>query len=340
MKNIIVFGFSVTGDKPGFLECWEDDFGSQHRDWNVSRVAIGGLQPHAGRHLVPSIIEERKPDYIIFEIATAISRISRLTREKLTGHIDTINFLITLCQERSIKCGFLDLPQEGIDPDRDWMLDIHKDILARCGIPHLVRELEPNTLRDNVHPNSFGRKLYAAALERILCEVEASSTASYHLAKSGKRFEALPATQAVVGNYDYEVFERRGFKANVVKIQARQNQLFRVFEGAVTVGFIVVMGPKTGYMNIDLDGVSRRISAFDRYCYYTRLGGRNVVRSNCRLIHITQLADQPKEPLLKGEKVIAERQGGVAFILIEIEEALSREYILADKKIKDFFLGK
>lgn len=222
MKTL-VFGFSVTGDTPGYVEFWQRDHAASHPDMTLQKIAIGGLQPGMGRHLIPLMLERYQPDLAVFELVTPVYRLRPPTGWIVNDHTQTVNFIVGLCAERNIRCGFLDLPQENIDPAIDWIPAIHAEILGRCGIPNVIRDLAPDTLRDNVHPNDTGRKLYADALEELIGRMLESDTSNYGLAAQTVYYDAFHFSDLDYAGGVIADFERNGFETEVLQLEARES---------------------------------------------------------------------------------------------------------------------
>ena len=319
MKKVLVFGFSVTGDTPGYVEVWLRDHAASHKSLKLQKIALGGLQPGMGRYLIPAMLDQFKPDWAVFELATPVYRLRPATDWITNDHRRTVNFIIRLCAEKNIKCGFLDLPQEGIIPSKDWMSDIHSDILSRCGVPIESVELQPDTLRDNVHPNDTGREIYAAALDRLLRKMKRASLKRYSQATSDTFYDSLHVSEIECNGGEMASFERNGFETQVLQLNAREFALLRLPERLKVVGALVSMGPRTGYMDIRIDGEGEIINCFDQFCYYNRMGGRLINPKTTNEITVVQGKVIPETKLEKGTKSSEPRLGGISHIFYDAE---------------------
>lgn len=315
--NILVFGFSVTGDTPGYVEFWQDRHGARYPEITLGKLAIGGVMPPQGRHLIPSILREYKPDIVVFEIATPIYRLRPRTDDLLAEHRLTVDFLVSLCASHGIRCAFLDLPQIGVSASNDWLGSIHRHILPAYGVPHVELPLIPETLRDSVHPNDHGRRLYADALDHLVrMALDAPMPASPRMA-ANTYFDSLPADQLDRTGGTLVEFERNGFRSRVVQIEAGQVAIFTLPVKAEVVGALVSMGPRTGYMDIRINDVESIICCYDKHCYYQRIGARPLPPRTSDRITVVQGSKIPDIMLEKGKKDMNPRIGGVSHFLIK-----------------------
>jgi len=315
----LVFGFSVTGDTPGYVEFWQRDHARSHKNLNLQKIAIGGLQPNLGRHMIATMLDEYQPDLAIFEISTPVHRLQPPTDLIKDEHRQTVNFIVRLCAEKKIKCGFLDLPQLGVDPVKDWMPGIHKEILGRCGVPLVTVDLVPDTLRDTVHPNDTGRKIYADALDQLIRKVKRASTKKYRLAQCDTFFDALHFSELDPKGGTVVDFERNGFETTALQLGPRETAVLHLPDELTVIGVLIGMGPRTGYMDVRIHDESQIISCFDKHCYYLRMGARRVKPTKAKEITIVQGKAVPETKLLKGVKSFEPRRGMISHIFYDAE---------------------
>lgn len=317
--KVLVLGFSVTGDPVGYVEHWTEDFSARRKGFAVSKIGIGGLQPPQWRHLVRSMLEAHRPDIAIFEMATPFYRLVPKSDRIIKEHFETIDFLVSLCSKMNILCGVLDLPQDKIDHSTDWMDGVHRKACEKYGISMVTVPMQDGIMRDNVHPNDDGRKLYAKNLDNLILRVSRSSNKKYSLASPNRSFEAYLAadtshTAGVIAD-----FERNGYKVNFVELSAGQSSLFKFPKPALFVGVVTLMGPKTGYMDIRIDSQENIICCYDMYCYYNRLGGKRISPSLTDEVVVVQGKVVPEIEPLKGKKDGGPRSGGISHFLYEVE---------------------
>lgn len=316
--KVLVFGFSVTGDTPGFVEFWKRDYSAASPHLHLNKMAIGGIQPGMGRYLIPKILDQLKPNAVVFELATPVYRLRPPSDWILNDHRNTVNFIVRLCRKKNITCGFLDLPQEKIDHSIDWMPGIHSSILKKCGIPIESVELQPDTLRDNVHPNDEGRKIYANALDKLLRKIQSSKRRKYNLATSEFFYDALHISELEIqGAGNIVEFERNGFKTQVLQLNSKETATLKLPRPMQVVGALISMGPRTGYMDIRMNGTGEIINCFDPHCYYQRMGGRLISHKKTDAVTVVQGQKVPETELLKGAKSFEPRVGGISHIFVD-----------------------
>lgn len=313
--KILVFGFSVTNQKPGYVEVASEKY-FQGGDVEVCKASIGGLQPPQARHLVAGIVDAFKPQVLVVEIATAIFRLRPPEAELVSDHRDTVLSIFDICAERGIACGFLDLPQVDINAETDWLGPLHQSLCEEFGIAQLVVPLTPDTLTDNVHPNQEGKELYAEALKQLIQMIGARPR---HQKRSNlqRRFEALCMAEIYEDKADVRYFTRGGYETDILSLHPHKPVSLSFPEPQVVVGLIVLMGPTTGGITVTMDGEVHNIMAYDHHCYYERIGGRPLPRSTVREMIFEQVAEAPSITLLKGTAHVGERLGGISHVLIE-----------------------
>lgn len=314
--KVLVFGFSVTGDTPGYVEFWKERHGAKHPDISLEKLAIGGVMPPQGRHLIPSVLRQYKPDIVVFEIATPIYRLRPRTPEVMAEHQLTVDFLVCLCASLGIRCAFLDLPQTQLIPARDWLGEIHRRTLPSHGVPHIELALIPDTLRDNVHPNDRGRCLYADALEDLLQQTRAAPIPARPPLGLNDHFDCYPADQLARTGGTLVDFERNGFRSRVVQLQADQAATFSLPRASEVVGVMISMGPRTGYMDIRMNNTASIICCYDKHCYYQRIGARPLPPRISDAVTVVQGRVVPDIALEKGHKNTDSRLGGISHFLI------------------------
>ena len=87
-----IFGSSVTGDTPGYVEFWQKTYAKRHRTMSLTKIEIGGLQPTQGRHVASTMILRYRPNIVIFGSSSPYIDCSA-TERNIKEHIETVNFL-------------------------------------------------------------------------------------------------------------------------------------------------------------------------------------------------------------------------------------------------------
>jgi hypothetical protein len=313
----LVYGFSVTGDTPGFVEAWQDRYAEEYPDLRLDKAGIGGLQPHHARHLVRDLLDRWRPNYLIIEISTAIYRLQTKTAAHQQSHQSTIENILALCSERGIKLGILDLPQTDVVPENEWMYPIHEALSQEYAIPRVSVDIRDDILKDNVHPNDAGKALYAEALDTLLKHVMASTVPPFEVDSDMTRFDSYSVADIEASSGVRQMFSRNGFTTEIIRLNQGESVHFKLPKAQKLCGMIVSMGPTTSYLDITLGKMSESVNCFDMHCYYFRVGGRSIMSHYTDTLTITQSSKLPDTSLLKGNMNTGPRLGGVTHFLFE-----------------------
>lgn len=308
----LVFGFSVTGENDGFVErC-------NHlcTDHSVFKVAIGGLQPDKSWHLIPGIVRRFRPDALIIEEATAVYRLRSENPRLSADHTAAMEYIFQVCNECGTRVGFLDLPLTGVKSSADWLLGVHADLSQKYSVPHVSLPLDESLLRDIVHTNEAGKDRYAAALKVLLDEVAASAPDFSTLA-ARRGFEAYSMDDVEISEGSFGEFSRTGLTVKLLELPEDLTVDIALPDTVAISGFIMTMGPTTGDLAFDFGERQALLHCYDRHCYYQRLSGKSVPLVEAGAFSIRQDSAVPSDELLKGEKNLGSRKGGLAYVLYE-----------------------
>jgi len=316
--RFLVFGFSVTaetGKQDGYVERCALRCQTERPEITIEKVGIGGMQPNHARHLIEDIVRNAKPDALIVEIATAVYRLRAQSPEQIADHVAGMEAIFDICKREGIRCGILDLPQTGIRED-DWLPQTDEELSHRYNVPLRVVPLTDDTLRDNVHPNDLGKDLYAQALLDLVVEVERtvpdfSKLASHH------RYGAFLVADLLKSGHEFREFVRAGFRAPMLSLPAGKVIPVALPEPVMVTGLVILMGPTTGTLQVRTGECGSSVNCFDRHCYYERANGKPLNPEMTDKLWLQQRADLPTAALLKGEKNLGPRVGGITHILYE-----------------------
>ena len=217
---------------------------------------------------------------------------------------------------RNMRCGILDLPLTGTSETEDWMVETDQAVARAYNVPVHVVPLDESLLRDNVHPNDDGKDHYAQALLELLDQVAASEQDFSGLAPS-RRFGAFAIRDIKTSAARFRPFSRADFSEQALEIPGGETVTVGLPKKVCASGLIMLMGPKTGKLQVRTGQKGSSVNCYDRHCYYERAGGWPLNPEVTDTLHITQTADVPDVELLKGEKDLGPRCGGVTHILFE-----------------------
>lgn len=272
--RILVLGYSVTAEKPGFVGIAKEEIESKYSA-EVTKVGLGGLQPYHARYLFPHIIEENAPDILILDQATPAFR--NFYKDQDDYRLSFMS-LIRLCSERAIRLAILDFPRMDVDYTDDWVSQCHSGVCNTLGIPYKRVPLIDGILRDEVHTTEYGNRYYANFLKEMVHlarYVKVDPSYFLNVPRYGSiAFSKLLPEQETVS------IDRGGYKADLVRIAENETLEIKLPIPIKVCGFTALMGPRTGTMELIIGGSTKRQLTYDQFCYYDRLGAF-VFRGHC-----------------------------------------------------------
>lgn len=308
----LVFGFSVTGENDGLVErC--DNLCSEHA---VFKLAIGGLQPDKSWHLIPSIVRRIRPDALVIEEATAVYRLRSENPDLSANHIAAMEYIFQVCNECGTRVGFLDLPLTGVESGTDWLLGLHAHLSRKYSVPHVFLPLDESLLRDIVHTNEEGKDRYAAALKTLINEI-AADPPDFSTLVARRGFEAYSMEDVEISGGSFDEFSRTGLTVKLLELPEDLTLDVALPDTVAISGFIMTMGPTTGDLAFDFGDRQARLHCYDRHCYYQRLSGKSVPLVEAGAFSVRQDSTVPLDQLVKGEKNMGSRKGGLAYVLYQ-----------------------
>jgi len=314
--KVLVFGFSVTAESNGLVERCAAICASERPGIEVTKVAVGGLQPDQARHLIEDIVATHAPDALIVEIATAGYRLRKRTDAQIADHSATMEAVFSLCKDRGMRCGILDLPLEGINDADDWMAETDADFSKAYGVPFHREPLDMSILRDNVHPDEAGKDRYARVLFDLVVRV-CDSSPDFSTITRRRSFGAWAVRDLDIPNGTFREFSRAGFVAPMLELAEGRPIDINLPEPVMVAGLIVLMGPQSGTLRLMVGDTGDRTHCYDRHCYYARVNGKPLTPRVASRIAVVQTPDIPPEELLKGDKDFGPRFGGITHVLYE-----------------------
>lgn len=316
--KLLVLGYSVTAEKNSYVEYARERL-SGEGGLTVAKVGYGGLQPHDARYLFPSVIRREAPDIIVLDQATPAFR--KFTSNAAEYRLCLLS-VIRICQRQGIRLALLDLPRTDVDYADDWVTRLHAEEAARADIPCLRVAGRPEDVWDEVHPTETGKEHYADALVGLIAQARVPAGDSGLLANVPE-YDCLELDDRAPPALGRKIFERGGDIVTMVQLDEDQSVAFD-FGSLVTIRAVsYLMGPRTGYLELVVDGRTFTALAYDGFCYYERLGVYSLdpraVPPGARGMRLTirQLRGLPEVPLRKGDPYTGPRSGAVAHVFLE-----------------------
>lgn len=291
MAKTLIFGYSVTADKSGFAF----QLAAESTEFEV--CGIGGLHPFNSAYLIPQILDQKRPDVLILEVATGASR----GRPKWE-YFWSLCFMVEAALRRNIVVGFAHMYRADVnyDDDSDVVLMAAKGVADLHGVPVLNLGLEVQrqglggmVLRDVVHTTPDGGKWYADRVKLFAEEIGNNGI--------GDNFEPifpgeLAYTLSLAG--DGPNFERTGYNHPFTEFTGTFSHEFGREENVN--GLLFVMGPDTGIVGVETGLAPVTLTCFDQHCYYVRFNAQAFPTITTRQITAT-MKGRPDVRLIKGE---------------------------------------
>lgn len=314
--KFLVFGFSVTGETPGYVEKCIEMCQDDRPDYEIQKIGIGGLQPDHARHLVETLLQEKKPDALILEFSTAQYRMQASSDYRIKEQQMTFQSVLRLCKESKLRLGVLDLPLADANPDDDWVGDTNAELCKKHRVPRVSLDLDRDLLWDNVHPTEEGKLLYAMALLDLLDRTK-KSRPRLGEAENARKFGAFSVSDVVIDGGYMREFSRHGYVAPMLAVPEGGNVTVTLPKAVTVTALIVAIGPKSSHMVFKIGDGNQILPCFDQHAYYERVGGRSFKKTKTDQFIVAQSAKLPEIELLKGVKDTGPRCGGITHILYE-----------------------
>jgi hypothetical protein len=294
MINILFIGFSVTEEKQGYIKYLKEHFNKSTKI-NIEEKAIGGITFELLPYILSDLINKQY-DFVFYEIATCL-RFFNCTS-------DYINLLGELEKQTLLKgcqpC-FLNLYRNNIDYSDDKLSTSIEFFAKNSGylFLNLINKINKNNerefLRDGIHTNDLGAKLY---FDDIRVFIEANIMNKETLTSTKKFLKVTDLCNEALGK-----FTRGGVEFSYLEVYEKQ-QVNLEFNSQVEVhGVVYLKDPFSGVFKIELDEKSfvRNIHAFDEFSYYSRYACQFIPKTRAHKVCITQSDIIPDVKLAKGE---------------------------------------
>ncbi|SOC06875.1 SGNH/GDSL hydrolase family protein [Rhodobacter maris] len=317
--HVLVVGFSVTAEK-SFVERCQERLSPQ-AGIRLSKVGIGGWFPFLLRHVIDEILEHNRPDHVVFEIATPSLRSQNRSQE---DHLESLRCLVASAVKHGVgRISFLDLPRSDVEEATDWQWAMHRAFCEEYALGYRAVPLAEGMLRDVVHPTAEGVRVFADALMALIeTTPPLSTTARDRLAELRNPYSSIPAYHYGRGSAGLRDYARGGYGVTAVSIPAGETVRFDFGREPVRVlGYSMIMGPRSGALDLSTGDFAHRAGGYDPFCYYERIGATFFREQSCRRLDIRQDPALPGAKLLKGTPDTGPRLGHLCSIFIAGDSA-------------------
>jgi lysophospholipase L1-like esterase len=280
---IAYMGASVTAQKDSYRHPLHRLLrGATGRDHASVPAGFGAMGSITGLFLMDRFVLPRRPTLAFVEYTTSDAA-HTTPLEQLGPALEGI-----VGKLRDVGCEpcFLHLYRSDVDPDRAAsVVAIYEAVADHHGVPSIdlaawVRDrLASGTIelgsiiRDNTHTTSGGAAVVAEAvmdafgiLSRTAGPRGPSPALFPDSLRHGRVIDADPALLQDPGDHERGVFR---LACSYVEVDSRNQFRFRL--GGDLVGLLVVIGPHSGYIELDVDGESTEYLLWDEHCTYERL---------------------------------------------------------------------
>ncbi|MDB4279640.1 SGNH/GDSL hydrolase family protein [Paraglaciecola sp.] len=299
--DVLILGFSVTADNKGYVE---EFCSAKDNNIVVSKVGLGGIQPHHLAFFMEDILKSSQADIVVLEISTAGFR-SFLSQEL---YVLSIFNILKVVLEKGAKPLIFDVPRSDVDPENDWVADINESICKQFDIQYVAAHVyfdEPidNYFRDGIHTNAKGATKLANILRSEICLVECEKfSPSVDSLPSQLRELRLYINDAPVNVDNYVEFTRSGYVGKFQQLGPNSTLELAMNNNDFCHGVFYLMGPETGVFKLQFGREEKTITALDAHCYYRRLGVYYfpAIQLEAKLL-VKSNSERPGVKLLKGE---------------------------------------
>lgn len=294
---------------------------------------LGGFHPIHLVHFIDAILADRPSDIVVLDLNTPAWRKEHYTA---ADYYWQIRYPIEAVKRTGAIVLFVNFPRADVNYEDDIASTIIASICAEtnCAYLDIASELYRDNaikgiLKDEVHVTPAGTQLYADRVEAAIRALPAEQTRVIDILPSG-RFGYVPISKVIQG--ETEIFERTGFADKTVVIGEGNKKIGELPDSCFIDGFLVVTGPRAGWINVDNNkGESRRFITYDKNSYYRRFIPQLLTPFFAESISIYSDNELPDIKLLKGVADVGSRENVVAGLLISDSPA---PLIIKEMKIK------
>jgi hypothetical protein len=280
MSRIACFGASVV--QQGGPNSFFHHLSKSLKELGYSTASFGYGSTHivnSGVCFIDTVLEF-KPNICFLEWLTS----GCYTVEK-DGLLEYWNAMIYKFSKAKCKLILLILPRLDWDADRETMMRVSIEHMAKYGIPVInLSKAFPNIkdlLRDYVHTNQAGAEAYSKAIMEQFIKLEGSLTIP-NLGGEGEtkqeEYKLVPNKYCNIKtfNFNYKIYKKMKF----------------TLEGEI-IGFYMNVGPFSSELLIKSDQEERNYRLWDEWSYYDRQVIKLHIKSEKKSEYTLLLTDNP-----------------------------------------------
>ncbi len=305
--KVLILGFSVLN---GLVDRFIGTEGSN--DYAI-RV-LGGNHFEIYPFLIKTLLKNEKPDRVLLDLVST-PRVARWTPALFSS---VLRYIVHECHESGAEVAFLNLYRRDVDQEADFLHITVLELSAQIGAPvldvlkeHRQEGVElSNYYPDGNHPSPVGR----AVLGDLIARFAEGTFADQDRCPRPLEYRDIDPV-AVKFDSETSYFRRFGFNESIKTVPAGATEILNLDAGFQVHGALMLMGPTTGLVSFGYANSKRSQLLSDQHCYYERLKHVHLPVAQSDSISIFQSPELPDIPLLKGERNLSERKGGVVACL-------------------------
>lgn len=326
IDSTLFIGFSVTEDSNGYVE------EIQKNELSVSKVGIGGIQPHHLIFFIDEILERSEESNIVLELSTAGFR-TFLSKQM---YFFSVCYLISRIIHYNKTPLLLDLPRAGVDYSVDWVVQLNNSICKELDILHinLCETLSGKLdvlLRDGVHTTGIGAKEFAKNIIPVLKQKKTKGIKSDNLI-----FRPLRGVKLLCKKNEFfsggTRFSRGGFNCQYETLN-EDGALSYDAESFYCLGLAFIISPRSSAVTVSSSKTTTKLVISDEYAYYSRFSTQYFNQHVTGLVKVSSTFDFEHVKLKKGERPVGLSQNDIVGVLCSSVEKRDMHDI-GDKLLK------
>jgi hypothetical protein len=300
-KKIIVIGFSVTVQSPGFVELI-----SAPLEYSIERFAIGGANMYALLYML-DVIPIKKDDIVLLEVSTS----RRWLGEDYQRYCNIAHHIFVSILNKKVRFGILDFSRYDVNPQTDLLhraiLDTSKKLNVRRSSVYLPESDEKRYYLDGIHPNVAGQNIYAQITSKLIAQIVTDVIPEQTTPLEENFYPKFSfvneITYTAECKFQEKFYEKNGLVANFIEIPEQSCSKFHFDNNYYFTGLLLLIGPESGRIKISCS--EREITntlIYDERSYYERPFAYFFKNTLTDALKIEVIHDAQRPKLIKGSE--------------------------------------
>ena len=318
-KRVLMLGFSVLTH-----HCYVSIRQLDNPEFEFDCYGFGG---HHFNHLVPllpKIIANKSPDYVILDLASTPCR-DWVDERTFRLHV---TFILAFLVDRKIKPAFVNFYRSDVDYENDVVTHAIREMAKELGVPLLdftetVAAMPADqrlaVMPDGIHFSQSGAEWASTRVNCFAGEVLAKSDMAMRpvLQNAGdflRNLEAVDPEKLCDCAADSEIFRGYGVEMRALRFAENSSIDISAPDECVIVGAYFVAGPMAGLIRAEGPQQTVEIQNADVFSYYERM--RFTPLPDGKRVRLTQMPGVPDVALAKGTFSDGQRLGKLGLVVI------------------------